>query len=451
MWQTIGHGHPWTALVKNRRKNGDHYWVQANVTPILENGKPKGYMSVRIKPNRQDVAAAEALYAQMREEAQSGRTTVSLRGGELRYGGLRGVWGAIGRLSLTTRLGLALLGMILLAMVPQFLGMQGWEAVAVQLASLLVGAGGVLVWFQMRFASAIAAAESFADDLAGCNLTSSVQGDFPPPLGTMIRALRQIQINLRAVVGDVRREIGVFTRSAAEIAEGSMDLSARTESQASSLQETAASMEELSSTVKQTADTATRVSNESAHSTDIASRGGQAVHRVSEAMQAIDASSGKMRDIIGVIEGIAFQTNILALNAAVEAARAGEQGRGFAVVASEVRALAQRSASAAKEIRELIAQSAEQISSGYHQMTDAGKTIDEVVQSVQQVGEMVLLISSATKEQSIGIAQVNEAVTQLDTVTQQNAALVEESAASAAGLNTSAATLARAVQVFQLP
>jgi aerotaxis receptor len=230
-----------------------------------------------------------------------------------------------------------------------------------------------------------------------------------------------------------------------------MDLSARTEAQASSLEETAASMEQLSSTVKQTADTAARVSSQSARSTEVATQGGAAVHQVSQAMQAIDASSGKMRDIIGVIEGIAFQTNILALNAAVEAARAGEQGRGFAVVATEVRALAQRSAVAAKEIRDLIAQSSEQISSGYHQMTGAGRTIDEVVKSVREVGDLIQLIGSATKEQAIGIAQVNEAVTQLDTVTQQNAALVEESAASAAGLNTSAATLARSVQVFKLP
>ncbi len=267
----------------------------------------------------------------------------------------------------------------------------------------------------------------------------------------MIRALRQIQINLRAVVGDVRGEIAIFTRSAAEIAEGGIDLSARTESQASSLEETAASMEELSSTVKQTAETATRVSAQSAKSNEIAVHGGEAVHQVSQAMQAIDASSGKMRDIIAVIEGIAFQTNILALNAAVEAARAGEQGRGFAVVATEVRALAQRSGVAAKEIRELIAQSSEQISAGYQQMTGAGRTIDDVVASVKEVGELIQQISNATKEQAVGIAQVNEAVTQLDTVTQQNAALVEESAASAEGLNTSAATLARSVQVFKLP
>jgi aerotaxis receptor len=309
----------------------------------------------------------------------------------------------------------------------------------------------VMAWFQLRFGAAIKAAEDFANDISGCNLTTNVSGAYPPPLGDMIRALRQIQINLRAVVGDVREEIDSFSRSAAEIASGSMDLSARTESQASSLEETAASMEELSSTVKQTADTAARVADQSARSSKVATEGGEAVHHVIGVMERIDQSSSKMRDIISVIEGIAFQTNILALNAAVEAARAGEQGRGFAVVASEVRALAQRSATAAKEIRELIAQSSEQISEGATQMKNAGRTIDAVVANVQEVGNLIQMITSATKEQAIGIAQVNEAVTQLDTVTQQNAALVEESAASSDGLNNSASSVARAVQVFQLP
>jgi len=298
---------------------------------------------------------------------------------------------------------------------------------------------------------AITQAQRFADTLAGCNLTSEVKGDYPPPLGDLLKSLRQIQINLQAVVGDVREEIASFTRSASEIASGGLDLSARTESQASSLEETAASMEELSSTVRQTADTAAQVAQKSSESNSIVTEGGAAVHKVGEAMQAIDASSTKVREIIGVIEGIAFQTNILALNAAVEAARAGEQGRGFAVVAAEVRALAQRSAVAAKEIRELIAESANHISTGTIQMQTATKTIDRVVITVREVGDLIQLITSATKEQATGIAQVNEAVTQLDTVTQQNAALVEESAASSNELNGSAVTLARSVQVFQLP
>jgi aerotaxis receptor len=209
-------------------------------------------------------------------------------------------------------------------------------------------------------------------------------------------------------------------------------------------------MEQLSGTVQQTAETALQVAQQSDKSTQVATRGGEAVHQVGMAMQNIDKSSRKVQEIIGVIEGIAFQTNILALNAAVEAARAGEQGRGFAVVATEVRSLAQRSAGAAREIRMLIAESAEQIAAGSHQMTDAGRTIDEVVASVKEVGALIRQITHATVEQSGGIAQVNEAVNQLDAVTQQNAALVEESAASAEGLSGSSLALARSVQVFHL-
>ena len=451
MWSTIANGNQWTALVKNRRKDGDHYWVQANVTPILHNGKPRGYMSVRTKPRRTQIQEAEALYTRMRTASHTENSPVYLHRGQVRYRGVAGLAGYLKNLNLSTRFALALACLVGLGMLPEVMGMAGASGIAAQLASMLTGAGIIFAWFQHSVTSTILVAEKFSDTLAGCNLTTEIEIDFPPPLGSMIRSLRQIQINLRAVVGDVRGEIEIFTRSAAEIASSGMDLSSRTESQASSLEQTAASMEELSSTVKQTADTAMQVAHKSQHSTEVVARGGQAVHKVGVAMQAIDDSSTKMRDIIGVIEGIAFQTNILALNAAVEAARAGEQGRGFAVVASEVRALAQRSAVAAKEIRDLIAKSAEQISEGTTQMTHAGKTIDEVVQSVKEVSVLIQQITSATKEQANGISQVNEAVTQLDSVTQQNAALVEESAASAEGLNASAVTLARSVQVFLLP
>ena len=450
MWRTLGRGRPWTGIVKNRRKNGDHYWVKANVTPVLENGKPTAYMSVRTQPTRQQIEGAEALYAQMMSTRDASALPFYLDGGHVRFKGLRGLVGRLDSLSLTGRLGVALALMVGLGMLPLWLDLQGMARYGAQLAVLLLGSGLVLAWFHRTFAAAIGSAERFAHDLAGCNLTTAVRADHPPPLDALVRSLQQIQINLQAVVGDVRGAIDDFTQSAAEIAAGGMDLSARTESQASSLQQTAASMEELSSTVKQTADTAAQVSVQSTRSTDAAALGGSAVHRVGLAMQAIDSSSSRVRDIIGVIEGIAFQTNILALNAAVVAARAGEQGRGFAVVASEVRALAQRSALAAKEIRDLIATSVNQISEGTQEMTSAGQTIDAVVQSVREVGDLIKLISTATHEQATGIAQVNEAVTQLDTVTQQNAALVEQSAASADDLRTGAVALGRAVQVFHL-
>ena len=450
LWRTIGRGEPWTGLVKNRRKNGDHYWVRANVTPILEGGKPRGYMSVRTKPSAAEAAAAEALYAQMRREADAGSRSFSLEAGSVRYHGLRGWRQRLAQMALLPRMALMLAVLVLLALVPDMLGLQGAAAWSARVALLVLGAGWVLWRFQAAVLQGLHDATRFASDISACNLATSVGTDYPEPLGALMQRLQQTQVNLRAVVGDVRTEVGNFTRSAAEITRGSLDLSARTESQASSLEETAASMEQLASTVLQTAETAAKVSQESSQSSEVASRGGQAVQELGSAMQQMKHSSAKISEIVGVIEGIAFQTNLLALNAAVEAARAGEQGRGFAVVAGEVRALAQRSASSAKEISGLIDVTVNQIASGAQQMDHAGTTIRGVVDAVERVSALVQQISSATREQSQGIAQVNEAVTQLDTVTQQNAALVEQSTAAAQGLKDGAESLGRAMDVFRL-
>ena len=450
LWRTIGRGEPWTGLVKNRRKNGDHYWVRANVTPILKGGKPRGYMSVRTKPSAAEAAAAEALYAQMRREADAGSRSFSLEAGSVRYHGLRGWRQRLAQMALLPRMALMLAVLVLLALVPDLLGLQGAAAWGARVVLLVLGAGWVLWRFQATVLHGLHDATRFASDISACNLATSVGTDYPEPLGALMQRLQQTQVNLRAVVGDVRTEVGNFTRSAAEITRGSLDLSARTESQASSLEETAASMEQLASTVLQTAETAAQVSQESAQSSEVASRGGQAVQELGAAMQQMKHSSAKISEIVGVIEGIAFQTNLLALNAAVEAARAGEQGRGFAVVAGEVRALAQRSASSAKEISGLIDVTVNQIASGAQQMDHAGTTIRGVVDAVERVSALVQQISSATREQSQGIAQVNEAVTQLDTVTQQNAALVEQSTAAAQGLKDGAESLGRSVDVFRL-
>lgn len=450
MWRTIGRGEPWTGLVKNRRKDGDHYWVRANVTPILEGGKPRGYMSVRTKPGAAEVAAAEALYAQMRREAQDGKPQLSLEGGQVRYRGLKGLWQGVVQWPMQARMALMMAMLVMLALVPDLLDLQGIQGVGLRVLLLVLGAGAVLWRFQAGVLRGLRDASQFASDISACNLTTTVRADYPQPLGGLMQRLLQTQVNLRAVVGDVRTEVRNFTDAAAEISRGSMDLSHRTEAQASSLQETAASMEELASTVLQTAETAAQVSRESVHSSGVAVKGGQAVQQVSDAMKEMKQSSTRISEIVGVIEGIAFQTNLLALNAAVEAARAGEQGRGFAVVAGEVRALAQRTASSAKEISSLIGVTVDQIASGAQQMDHAGATIQGVVGAVGRVGELVQQISSATKEQSQGISEVNTAVNQLDTATQQNVALAEESAAAAQGLRDSAESLERSVDVFRL-
>jgi len=450
MWQTIQQGKPWTGLVKNRRKNGDHYWVQANVTPIMQDGKPKGYMSVRTKPTAAQIQTTEALYAQMSMAGESGALSFYLKNGEVRYKGLKGVMAHISRLSLSVRLGMALTTLIALAMLPMFLPSLGVAQLSLQLATLLIGSTLIVAWFQSSFNAAIMAAEHLSNDLSGCNLSTAATTDYPSYMSPLMRSLRQIQINLHAVVGDVRRETANFTQSAHDIACGGMDLSDRTESQASSLQETAASLEQIASTGKHAAEMSVQVALQSRESSDLASQGGQAVNAVSQVMQAINASSNKMQEIIGVIDGIAFQTNILALNAAVEAARAGEQGRGFAVVATEVRALAGRSAVAAKEIKELIAKSSEQVSAGSRHMAGAEISIDKIVKSVGTMGSLIELINNSAREQALGISQVNEGVSHIDTLTQQNAVMAEESAASAKELSSSAITLMRSVQVFHL-
>ncbi len=268
--------------------------------------------------------------------------------------------------------------------------------------------------------------------------------------GQLLAALRDMTSSLAGIVKDVRSGSEVIATASTQIAVGNMDLSARTEQQASAIEETAASVEELNSTVRQNAENARQANVLAASATQIATRGGTVVTEVVGTMGEINASARKIVDIIGVIDGIAFQTNILALNAAVEAARAGEQGRGFAVVASEVRNLAQRSAGAAKEIKELISDSVSKVDAGTRLVDQAGATMDEILQSVRQVAGIMGDISVASAEQSAGIEQIHQAISQMDQATQQNAALVEEAASAAASLQDSAAGLADRVSIFKL-
>lgn len=450
MWRTIAHGYPWTGIVKNRRRNGDHYWVSANVTPIMEGNKPKGYLSVRTKPSADEVRAAQALYARMNEEAKTGQETMRLRAGRVRHLGLRGFWEQRLEVGLLPRMLCMLALMALAVMLPDLCGWEGVTAWGTRGAALLLGCAWIAWRFQSRCVSGIEQANAWAAQIASCNLSSSFSRDYSGAVGTLMARLQQIQINVSAVVGDVLTEVRGFTAMSQEMAHGSTDLAQRTEGQASHLQQTAASMEEIAATVMQTADTAQQMEQQSNQSIAVVSRSGEAIQDVGVAMERIRQSSTRMREIIGVIESIAFQTNLLALNAAVEAARAGEQGRGFAVVASEVRALAQRSATAAKEIGGLINNTVDGISDGNARMLAAGKTIDGMVEAVGRVSDLVHQISLATREQSQGIAQVNEAVVSLDAMTQQNAALVEQSTSSAATLQTQAQRLHRSVSFFNL-
>jgi len=293
-------------------------------------------------------------------------------------------------------------------------------------------------------------ARAFAGRIATGDLSSQIDVSGKDETAELLRSLAAMQDSLHGIVGQLRSSTDSISTASGEIASGNQDLSARTEQTASNLQQAASSMEELTGTVKQSADSARQANQLASSAAEVAARGGAVVSRVVSTMDDINTSSKKIADIIGVIDGIAFQTNILALNAAVEAARAGEQGRGFAVVAGEVRNLAQRSAEAAKEIKGLIGASVEKVESGSKLVADAGKTMQEIVGSVQRVSDIIGEISAAAAEQSDGISQVNVAVVQLDQMTQQNAALVEESTAAAESLKDQAAKLAQVVGTFKL-
>lgn len=451
-WHTIKDGKSWTGLVKNRCKNGDHYWVEAHAAPLIKDGKMVGFTSIRVKPSREQINAAEAAYRAIK----NGDKSLVLREGVA----IKRSWFPWSNFysKLTTANKLASFDALLvlyMCAISYFINTGDPQLKSPHILNLLTF--GMLI---LSAAFSINLYQKFLRPLqhmirdiqmmSSGDLSNHIKAMGSHEAANLAQSLRVLQTNVKLLVGQIRQTTTHLNSGASEIATGNADLSGRTESQASSLEETASSMEELTSTVKQNADNSHEANQLVVSTAKIAEKGGEAVAKVVETMGAIKHSSSKISDIISVIDGIAFQTNILALNAAVEAARAGEQGRGFAVVASEVRNLAQRSAGAAKEIKTLIQDSVYQVGIGDKLAAEAGNTMQEIVAGVKRVAEIMNDISVASQEQSAGIEQVNQAITQMDDMTQQNAALVEQAAASAESLKAQAINLSELVDSFTL-
>ncbi|MEZ5651805.1 MAG: methyl-accepting chemotaxis protein [Burkholderiaceae bacterium] len=450
MWATIQAGGLWRAVVKNRRKDGSFYWVSANVTPLKHDDRIVGYLSVRAVPGRDEIAAAERLYALMRSEQEAGRPVHKLAGGRLWRDTLWGRLRDAADLGLEGRLGL--LGFTMVAIVlgtgvtlRQFAAPLWLELLAVPSLAALVGQA-----LRRIIARPVRDIESFACGLAACDLTRPFDDRRAGVLRELGMALTQVSQNVRAVMNDNRNEIEALRSTVGELSEAKLELSRRTESQASAIEQTASAMEQMTASVRSSAEQARRAAETAIEAREVTDRSHHAVGEVVTTMDQIGAASHRVTDIIQVIESIAFQTNILALNASVEAARAGEQGRGFAVVASEVRGLAQRSANAAKEIRDLIAEAGDRVQAGLKVTHAARETIDEALEQVATMGRLAGEIAEGASEQSVGISQVNEAIGHMDVVTQQNAAMVEELAASAGALSEQANVLAENVRLFRL-
>ncbi|RUP30372.1 MAG: PAS domain-containing methyl-accepting chemotaxis protein [Curvibacter sp.] len=448
MWATLKSGLSWSALVKNRRKDGDHYWVRANATPLLRDGVQVGYMSVRTKPTREEVQHAERMYRAFREG----------RAGALRFHrGLvvRSGWQAWGsllqRLSVAGRihLGLSLLALALGAAALRVFGMD--DPLAWRFALACAGGCAVLSLFLDRtIAAPLRSVLVQALRVAAGHPAQVTDLNRIDEVGMILRAVNQAGLNLRSLVDDVGGQISGLRAVSSEITQGNDDLHDRTRQSNAKLDETASSMEQMTGSVASNADSARQAAHLAEAASAAATQGRNVISQVTQTMGGISDASQRIGDIIGVIDGIAFQTNILALNAAIEAAHAGEQGRGFAVVAGEVRSLAQRSALAAKEIAKLIQDSAQQVERGTRLVGEAGQSMDGIVEQVDQVTDLIRDISIATREQSQGIGGVNHAIGELDQMTQQNAALVAQSANAAARLKAQAGSLHEAISVFSI-
>lgn len=451
LWLTIKSGHTWTGMVKNLTKSGAYYWVLANVTPVYENGDAVGYMSVRTKPSREQVLQADAAYKEFRA---GNPRKLSIQDGRVVRNSM---FGKVRRFGLAARLRLSLVAAMLAF---AFLVLHtAWPALPLAtdaLAMSVAGLGSVamihIAWsLQFQVLRPLLSITRDAHIMAGGDLTKDIAAADQSELGQLQNALRQSNINLRSIIGDVRSNFESIHLSTQEIASGHTDLSARTESQTASLEQTAVSLDQFTGTVQQSAHNAAKANTLAVEASAVARKSGDIVHHVVTTMHDISSASKKIDGIVGVIEGIAFQTSILALNAAVEEARASEQGRGFAEVATEVRSLAGRTAVAAKEIKLLIDTSLSKVGLGTALADQAGAAMQQVIDATARVTEIMAAMSGVTHEQCQGLAQVSKVVSQLDTVTQHNAVLVGQAAGATGSLSDQTEHLSGALAIFKLP
>ncbi|MGI4985444.1 MAG: methyl-accepting chemotaxis protein [Janthinobacterium lividum] len=463
LWATVRSGKPWTAIVKNRRLDGGHYWVRANVTPIVRKGAIVGYLSVRVKPSAQEIAAASSAYARLRDAATGGappRTHLTLRQGQLRRTGLPGWLASLRDGTLAGRVTLALalpvVATTLCALLPVWTdALPDRASRTVLLIGVLLGTStlaGVALWRSL--ARPVAALIETANRLAACDLDTTSAASLSVPdttvaeLGELRRALTQLRANLSAVVTDVDSQADGLRHAVAEIAMGNGDLARRTERQAAYLDRTTDTVQALRNATGLAREHTRGTADSTAEAAQAAEQGQQVIGRVLSTMESVAQSSQRVGDITTMIDGIAFQTNLLALNAAVEAARAGEHGRGFSVVAGEVQSLAKRCANAAREISELVARTVDQADQGAIMARDAGTAMQSIVDTFARTVRMTRQLEAAGRQQDECIGQVDAAITELDTVTQQNAALVEQVAAAAQNQREQADALSDAVAIF---
>ncbi|MBV8503293.1 MAG: PAS domain-containing protein [Paucibacter sp.] len=446
LWATVQRGQAWSMLVKNRRKNGDHYWVSANVTPLLEGERIVGYLSVRTPPERADVVRAEALYSSIRTAERRGEPAgVVVRGGRVYQTGLAGLRDrAAEAIRLAGASAPAVLAACTAAVLGSQIGLRG---------GLLASLGlGVLAtqWLQRRMDTSLHAMLRFVRGVAAGDLTTRLDAGGSQIVRQMKVVLRQLGVNLRGMIGDARGQVVALESVVAAVASGKESLAASTDSQAAGLQQSAAALKQLTETVRQNVQSAEQGAVLADQTLAVALRSTASVDHMGATMREICESAASISEITQVIDAISFQTNILALNAAVEAARAGEQGKGFAVVATEVRALANRTAQAAREIKQLSQGTQDKVAAGVAEVSGSAEAISETASAARQLRELVGDVHRSSREQLQAISEISAAVQLLDDMTQGNSVLVQKLSSSADTLSSRARTLSASVELFRV-